>query len=164
MCSRSRALRKQVDSAALNDFNAVVDEDADGFSEAQLARLVVDHGQEDHGEAFLELRVLVELIEDDLRLRAALEADDEPHAVAVALVARAIGADVDVGDDFVFDQLGDALEERGLVDLIGKLGDDQRLEVLSSIFDCDAGPHEEAAAAGAISVNDAASGRRGWRR
>ena len=148
-------LAQQVDGAALHDVDAMVDEDADGFSEAELARLAVDHGQEDHGEAFLQLGVLVELVEHDLRLRAALEADDEAHAVAIALVARAVGADVDVGDDFVFDQLGDALEERGLVDLVGKLGDDERLEILGDVLDGHACAHEEAAAAGAIGVDDA---------
>ncbi len=51
-------------------------------------RLAVDHGQEDHGEALLHLRVLVELVEDDLRFGAALELDDDAHAVAIALVAN----------------------------------------------------------------------------
>ena len=148
-------LAQQVDGAALDDVDAVVDEDADSFGEAQLARLAVDHSQEDHGEAFLKLGVLVELVEDDLRLRAALEADDHSHAVAIAFVARPFGAGVDVGDDLVVDELRDALEERGLVDLIRQLGDDERLPVFGDVFRGDAGAHEEAATAGAIGVNDA---------
>ena len=53
------------------------------WSSAEFARLAVEHGQEDHREAFLHLGVLVELVEHDLRLRAALELDDDAHAVAV---------------------------------------------------------------------------------
>ena len=62
-------LAQQEDGAALHDVDAVIDEGADGLVEAELARLAVEHGQEDHGEAFLQLGVLVELVEDDLRLR-----------------------------------------------------------------------------------------------
>ncbi len=91
--------------------------------ERELLRLAVEHGQEDHGEALLHLRVLVELVEHDLRLRAALELDDDAHAVAIALVAHV----ADFVDDLFGDQLGDALDELGLVDLVGNLGDDDRL-------------------------------------
>ena len=50
------------------------------------------HGQEDHAEGFLHAGVLVELVENDfMLLGAALELDDDAHAVAVGLVA-------DVGD------------------------------------------------------------------
>ena len=99
---------------------------ADRVGQSQLARLAVDHGQEDHREALLHLRVLVELVEDDLRFCSALELDDDAHAVAVALVAH-VG---DVVDDFFIHQLGDALDERVLVDLVGNLADDDRLPAL----------------------------------
>jgi len=88
-------LAQQEDGTPLHDIDTMVDEDLNCFVEAQLARLAVDHRKEDHGEAFLQLRVLVELVQHDLRLRAALEANDHPHAVAVALIARALGAYVD---------------------------------------------------------------------
>ena len=73
----------------------MIDESANGLVEAEFPRLAVEHGQEDHGEALLHLRVLVELVEHDLRLRAALELDDDAHAVAIALVAHV----ADVVDD-----------------------------------------------------------------
>ena len=76
--------------------------------------LAVHHGQEDHGEAFLHLRVLVELVQDDLRFGAALQLDDDAHAVAIGFVAN-VG---DVVDDFVVHQVGDALDELGFVDLV----------------------------------------------
>ena len=61
-------------------------------------------------EAFLHLRVLVELVENDLRLGSALEFDDDAHAVAVGFVAH-VG---DVFDVFVVDQLRDALDQARL--------------------------------------------------
>ena len=81
---------EQEDGAALDNVDAVVDEDLNGFSESELARLAVNDSQEDHGEAFLQLSVLVKLIKHDLRLRAALEADDHAHAVAIAFIAGAV--------------------------------------------------------------------------
>ena len=93
--------------------------------EPQLIGLAVDHGQQDHAEALLHRGVLVELVEHDLGLGAALEFDDDAHAVAVALVAQ-VG---DVVDDLVVDQIGDALDQLALVDLVGNLGDDDGLAV-----------------------------------
>ena len=70
----------------------------------------------------------------------------------------------DVVDDLLVDQLGDALDELGLVDLVGDLGDDDRLLFLGQVFDGDAGAHQEAAAAGLVGLRDAGCGRRGSRR
>ena len=61
--------------------------------QAQLARLAVDDRQHDDAEADLQLRVLVEVVEDHLGLLAALQLEHDAHAVAVALVA-------DVADAF----------------------------------------------------------------
>ena len=80
--------------------------------EREFLGLAVVDGQEDHGEGLLHLGVLVELVEDDLVLGAALEADDDAHAVAVGLVAELVAGDV--GDDALVDQFGDALDEAWL--------------------------------------------------
>ncbi len=85
--------------AAADHVDAVVDEGVDGLVEGKLLGLTVVDGQEDHGEAFLHLGVLVELVEDDLVLGPALELDDDAHAVAVGLVAH-VG---DVVDDLFVD-------------------------------------------------------------
>ena len=143
---------QQVHGAALHDVDAVIDEGANGLLERKLLGLTVEHGQEDHGEALLHLRVLVELVEHDLRLRAALELDDDAHAVAIALVANV----ADFIDDFFGDKLGDALDELGLVDLVWDLGDDDRQFFLGDIFSGHLGAHHEAAAAGLVGVDDAA--------
>ena len=121
---------EQKDGAALHHVDAMVDEGADGLIETQFPRLPVEHGKKDHGEAFLHRRVLVELVEHDLGLRAALEFDDDAHAVAIGFVAYV----ADVVDDFVVDQLGDALDELGLVYLVRNLGDNDGLLFLGQVF------------------------------
>ncbi len=118
------------------------------------------HREKDHGEALLHLGVLVELVEHDLRLGAALELDDDAHAVAVALVAHV----ADVVDDLFVDQLGDALDELGLVHLVGNLGDDDGLLFLGQVLGGHAGAHHEAAAAGLVGLRRCRSCRRGSRR
>ena len=59
----------------------------------ELARLAVDDGQHDDAEVDLQLRVLVQIVQHDFGVLAALQLDDDAHAVAVALVA-------DIGDAF----------------------------------------------------------------
>ena len=56
---------------------------------------------------------------------AALELDDDAHAVAVGLVAQ-VG---DALDPLVAHQVGDLLDQLRLVDLVGDLGDDDRLSL-----------------------------------
>ena len=103
--------------------NAVIDEVLDRLHQAHLLRLVVDDGQEDHAEARLHVRVLVELVEHDLRFRAALQFDHDAHAVAIGFVAHV----ADVVDDLVVHQFGDALDQRRLVHLVRNFGDDDGL-------------------------------------
>ena len=118
-------LFEQERGAPANHIHPMIDEVADRVMQGEFPRLAIDHREKDHGKALLHLRVLVELVEDDLRFCAALEADDDAHSVAVALVAEVIFRNV--GDDFFVDQLGDALDQFGFVDLVGNLGDDDRL-------------------------------------
>ena len=85
----------------------------------------------------LQLGVLVEIVEDDLRNLAAAQLDHDAHAVAVGLVAK-VG---DALDGLLAHQLGDLLEQPGLVDLIRDLGDDDgELVALLALLDLDARP------------------------
>ena len=147
------SLQQQVGGAAAHHVDAVIDEVLDGLDQAHFLGLVVDHGQEDHAEALLHRGVLEELVEHDLRFGAALEFDDDAHAIAVALVANV----ADLVDDFVVHQLGDALDQARLVDLVRDLGDDDRVLVFGDVLDGGLGAHEEAAAAGAIGFHDSAA-------
>ena len=71
-------------------------------------------------EGGLHLRVLVQLVQDDLGLGVAPQLDHDPHPLAVRLVAE-VG---DPGDVPLLDQLGDPLDQGRLVHLVGDLGDD----------------------------------------
>ena len=141
-------LAEEEGGAAADDIDAVVNEGADGVGQGELAGLAVDDREEDHAEAVLHGGVFVELVEDDFRLGAPLELDGDAHAFAVGEVLD-VG---DVLDDLVGDELGDTLDEVGLVDLVGDLGDDDALLAVAALFDGDLGADHEAAAAGAVGV------------
>ena len=80
-------MRSSILGAPADHFHAVLDEVLDDVDQAQLARLPVDDRKHDHAEAGLKLGVLVEVVEHHLGLLAALELENDAHAVAVALVA-----------------------------------------------------------------------------
>ena len=84
---------------------------------------------------------------------AALQLDDDAHAVAVALVAHV----ADLVDDLVVHQLGNVFDQVRLVDLVGNFGDDDGVFVLGDVLDGSLGAHHEATAAGAIRLRDAAA-------
>src|ERR1019366_7696408 len=154
-------LHQQVGGAPPRYVNAVIDEVLDGLHQAHFFGLAVDHGQKEHAEALLHRGVLEELVEHDLRFGTALQFDDDAHAVAVALVADI----ADVVNDLVVHQFGDAFDQLCLVDLIGNLGDDNRVLVLRQVLDGSFSAHHEAPAPGTISFGnstasvDEASGR-----
>jgi len=72
-----------------------------------------------------------------------LQNDHDPHSVAVGLVTN-IG---DILEDAVFDQIGDAFDERRLVDLVGDLGDHDRLAATLRFFDTRPRPDDDPPAA-----------------
>ena len=76
-------------------------------SRRQHLRPAADDRQHDDAEARLQLGVLVEVVEDDLRHLAALQLDDDPHAVAIGLVAQ-VG---DALDRLLAHQIGDPLDQ-----------------------------------------------------
>ena len=92
----------------------------------QHSRLAVDDREVDDAERRLHLRQLVQIVQNDRRLLAALQLDDDAHPVAVALVAN-IG---NAFDSLVGDQFGDLFDQAGLVDLIGNFGDDDDVAIL----------------------------------
>ncbi len=116
--------------AAAHDVAAEFDEAFDQLEQRHHLRPATDDGEHDDAEAQLQLGVLIEVVEDHLRHFAAFELDDDPHAVAIGLVAK-IGNSL---DDFVFDELGDALDQLRLVHLVGNLGDDA-IRALSSALE-----------------------------
>ena len=93
--------------AAADDLAPELDEVLDDLEQAQHARPAADDRQQRDAVAHLQLRVLVEIVEHDVRQLAALELDDDAHAVAARLVAQ-IGNAFDL---LVADELGDVLDQ-----------------------------------------------------
>ena len=152
MCARSRALREIEDRAARDDLAAVPQERFEHLLEAEQLRLAVDERDHVDAEHGLERRLRVEVVEHDFGDFAALQLDDDAHAVLVGLVAQ-LGDAVDL---LVAHQLGDALEQARLVHLVRQLGDDDRLAAadLVDVFEVRARADRQAAAAGAIGRGD----------
>ena len=115
-----------------NDLDLVVDVVADHFGEVQRARHAVDEREHDHAETVLQLRVLVELVEDHLRVRAALELHHQAHALAPTGVVLHVG---DVPQPAGAHELGDLLREAGLVHLVRELGHDDALPPVGPLLD-----------------------------
>ena len=117
--------------AARDDVDLVVDVVAHHLGEVQRARHAVDQRQHDDAEVLLQLRVLVELVEHHVRVRAALGLDHQAHALAVGLVLE-VG---DVLDLLGLDEVGDLLGEARLVHLVRELGDDDLVLAVGALFD-----------------------------
>ena len=123
MCSRSRALRSSYSVRRRTTSMRWSMKHLMQSIRPELAGLAVDDRQHDDAEADLQLRVLVQVVEHDLGLFAALQFEHDAHAVAVALVA-------DVADAFdllLVDQRGVCFDQPRLVDLVRDLGDDDLL-------------------------------------
>ena len=86
---------------------------------------------------------LVEVVEHHFGLLAALQFDDDAHAVAVAMV-RHVG---DAFDALFVDHRGDLFEQLRLVHLVGDFGDDDLLAVLAQRSMAARGANLELAAA-----------------
>ena len=135
-----------------DDVAAEVDEVLEDLEQRQHARAAADDRERDDAEGLLQLRVLVEVVEDDLADLAALQLDHDAHAVAVRFVA-------DVGDpfdDLVADEIRDPLLQLCLVDLIGNLGDDDLTAIaLLHRLDLGLGANLDGAAAGQVGLTHA---------
>ena len=148
MAAVARLLQLE-DGAAGDDLAAVLEEAHQHLLEVEQARLAVDQRHHVHAEAVLQLGVLEQLVEHHLGHLAALELDDQAHAGFVGLVADL----ADALDLLLVDQLGHALLQGALVDLVGQLVDDDGLAVgLADRLEVGARAHDHAAAAGAVAL------------
>ena len=152
---RARLLLGELVLGAADDHLALVgDVVVDHRAQVQRARHVVDERDHVDAERGLHRRVLVELVEHDLRDRVALELDHQAHAALVGLVAQ-VG---DLGDLLVVDEVGDLLDQAAVAALLDherQLGDDDRLLALRERLDVRARLHAHAPAAGLVGVADA---------
>ena len=111
----------------------------------------MDDRQHDDAERGLQLALLVELVQQHLGVFVALDLDYDAHPLTVGFVA-------DLGDPFdllLLDQLGDFLDQAGLVDLVGKLRDNNRLALGAfGRLDMSLGAHLDDAPPGGIGIAD----------
>ena len=121
------------------------------LAQGQELRDAVHERQVDDAEGGLELRVLVEVVEDDLRDDVLLELDDEADALLVGLVAQ-VG---DALEALLVDELGDLLLQGALVHLVGHLGEDEARAAGLVGLDVGLGADGERAAAGLVGAADA---------
>src|SRR5882724_3755745 len=107
--------------------------------------------QHDDAETVLELRMFEEIVDDDLRDRVTLQFDNDANAILVRFVANV----ADAIELLVVDELRGALNERGLVDVVGDLGNDEAFLAAFDLFDTDTPANLEAATASKQVILDA---------
>src|SRR5690606_4045029 len=139
--------------AAPHHAGAVLEEEPEHLAHRQQARRAVDDHHVVDRERGLELRVLVEPVQHRLRLHAPFQLEDDAHPLPVGLVAQGR----DLLDLLRAHELGDGLDQRGLVDLVGDLGHDDR-HAAAALLDAGAAAHADRAAARLQRLPDALAG------
>ena len=102
--------------APRDDFAAVAQERLEHLLQTEQARLAVDQRHHVDAEHLLHRRLREQIVQQDLGHLAALQLDDDAHAVLVRLVAQAVRGDA--LDELLAHQIRDALDQLGLVDLV----------------------------------------------
>ena len=130
----------------------VIDVVLQHLTQRERARHTVNKRDVDDGEVRLQLRALIQVVQDHLRHHAALEVDDDAHALAVGLVAHVR----DALDVLLVDLLGDALLQKALVDLVGDLRNDEALTAaLADVLNVHLRAHGNGAATGLVGIANA---------
>ena len=147
-------LAKFEDRAPRDHFATMPHERFEHVLEVQHARTAIDQRDHVDAEHRLHLGLLVEVVQHDIGRLAALDLDEDAHAVLVGLVAQ-------FGDAFellLLDQFGDFLDQSGLVHLVRQLGDDDRFAAVR-LVDLDRGAcaHQHAPAASVVRRVDSGS-------
>jgi hypothetical protein len=152
----SLGLAQLVLRPARDDLALEVEVMAEQVAEREGARDPVDERDCVVPERRLQRRVLVELVQDDLRDRLALELDLDPHPRLVREVL-----DVrDLGQDLVVDEVGDLLDHAGVAALLHRerqLVDDDRRLAAAQLLDVCTRAHDDPAPARAIRLADPVS-------
>ena len=149
---RPLARARQIERRAPCDhLLAELEEQLENLPDVHLRRPAARQGDQVDAERDLQRRVAEQLVEDDLGVGVALDLDHHAGAVAIGFVA-------DLGDALelpLAHQLAHPLLHAALVDLVGYLGDDDRVAVLAHLLDVGLAAHHQAAAAGREGLADA---------
>ena len=138
--------------APRDDLAAVADERLEHFLQVEQFRLAVVERDHVDAEGGLHRRVAEQVVQHDVAGLAALEFNDDAHAVLVGLVAQR----GDALDALFLDQFGDFLEQARLVDHVRQFGNDDGLAVgLVVAVNAAARAHDDAPAPGVVGLDDA---------
>ena len=94
--------------ATRDDFAAVQNELLQEVFKIEQTRTHVHQRNHVHAEAVLQLRILIEVVQDDVRNFATLQFDNDAHARLVGLVAQVRNA----FEALIADQFADFLQQR----------------------------------------------------
>ena len=108
-------LGEQVLGAPCDNLFAEIDEGHEKILERQDFGAAAIQGDHVAGETRLQRGEAPELVQDNIGERVAFDFDHDPHTVTVGFIAQVR----DAFDAFLANQLGDFLDQRRLVDLIG---------------------------------------------
>ena len=147
-------LRQVVLAAPLHDLQAVVQVHPQGLFQAQQARLPVHQRQQDHAEGALHGGVPVQAAQGGLGIGVLAQLDDDAHPLPVRLVAQVR----DAVQLLLAHQLGDALDEGGLVGHVRQLGDDDAAAAALHLLQVGASLHRHPPAARAVGPAQALGG------
>ena len=126
---------------------------AEQVAQRERPRHAVDERDRVVAPGRLQRRVLVELVQDDLRDRLALQVDLDAHAGLVGEVLD-VG---DLRDHLLVDEIGDLLDHARVAALlhpVGQLAHDDRGLAAAQFLDVSAGPHDDSTAARAVRLAD----------
>ena len=141
----------EVAGAAFDDFELMIHPVLDERVEAERARHAVHEGEHVGAERLLQLRVLVQVVEHDLRHGVALEHQHE----ALAGAARGFVAHVgDATDLAVAHRFADRHDKAIGIDLVGQFRDD-KAHASADFLGVDDCTHRDEAASGAVGLFDA---------
>ena len=124
-----------------------------GLEAHDLGHTVIER-QHDHADRVLQLGVAVKLVQHDLRVGVLLDFNDDLHAGAARGFVIHIA---DALDPLVLDKIGDRLDQAGLVDHIGDLGDQDLIAAVLFLDDLGAAAQGDFSAAGGVGSADAAA-------
>ena len=138
---------------ARDDLPLVLEIVVEQVAQAERLRHAVDERDSVVAERRLQRRVLVELVQRDLRDRVALQVHLDPHPRLVGEVLE-VG---DLGDRPFLDEVGDLLDHAfvaALAHAVGQLVDHDRRSSAAQLLDVRACAHDDATAARAVRLAD----------
>ena len=144
-------LGQLVASTANDNVALMIDVVAEHLTKRKNLRNTVHQRQVDDAEADLKLRVLEQLVKDDLRNHVLLQVDDDVDAAAVGGVMHVRN----FGELLILNKLTELLEQTTAIHLVGDLRNDNRVIAVLLLLDARLGANGDGATAGFVRLADA---------